>query len=842
MASLAHVLERLTGRAKNSDPAIRARAACGHFLRRTRAAERIAAATASVSLAWAFALGMAAVLLALDLVLAPGAHARALAALSLGATSATLLAAGLVTGLGRRFSDRWLARRIEERFPVLDGRLLALVSDRRRSPAVDAFAPGLAKDMEKLASVSVPSRARLHRSALLALIATVAATGAVAGYARRAPAQLGRAVQLLDEPDALPAARLLAVRPGTIKVVEGQTAAIEIGYAGEPREVKLLHLPRDGARRAEGREVPLTAVAFGRLAATLPPLIEDGCYQVVVDQERSPVFPIDVVHAPRVIQVAHREELPSYLEQEPREVFGGDVDAIEGTQILVRATTSSEPLRGKIRATWTGEGLIETIPLAVAGARTLEGSFVAKHGGTYKIDYEDATGLKGREGATFTVSVRPDLPPRAEILAPAGDREIPHAGAITVEYEVRDDHGLGSLALHVAVKGGKARKLSLPLKQGARVAKGKVVLAPKQLGLLPGDSMLYYVAAEDLKAPIPNRGASPPYVLVVEEDALLRQVLTGIESHEDEAFRSLEGAPAGAAPESEEELARNLEALRRLECLVNRQIDPSEAGKLDDPLEELGQSDQEDLSKALEDLDLDEEQFLQPPAQACQQCKKIADNSGKCPRCGRVNKCGTCGKPGHGRGCLAPKGDDAKGAKGQKGDPNKGQGAKGERAKGQKGARGPADPDGEGARSFMMRVARKDLVRRYREMLDKRRELLRKLAEQVALGRPISESLAQKLGPDGARLVDALKEMPLMGTPDAAPHQHALDTQKGRLVSGSRPMRIREEIPHDAVELAPRSEESPAPPGAPGATEAPAWDEELPAELRQVVRQYFKTR
>ncbi|MEZ0231077.1 MAG: hypothetical protein ACAI25_20850, partial [Planctomycetota bacterium] len=431
----------------------------------------------------------------------------------------------------------------------------------------------------------------------------------------------------------------------------------------------------------------------------------------------------------------------------------------------------------------------------------------------------------------------PDLPPRAEITAPAGDREIPHAGSLTVEYEVRDDHGLGSLALHVAVKGGKAKKLPLPLVAGARVSRGKFVLSPRQLGLLPGDSMLYYVAAEDRRAPLPNRGASPPYVLVIEEDPLLRQVLTGIDTREDEGFRAIESADPSGAPESEEELARNLDALRRLEQLVNRQVDPSDAGKpSDDPLEELSPSDQEDLSKALEDLDLEEEQFLQPPAQACQPCKKIAEASGKCGRCGRVDKCGTCGKPGHGRGCFAPKTDEEKNAKGDA----KGQGARGERAKGHKG-KGMGEAEGEGGRSYIMRVARKELVRRYREMLEQRRELLRKLSEQIALGRPLPDKLAQKLGPDAGRLMDALKNLPL-GTPDGSPLPHIADGPKGRVPTGSRTIRMREQIPQDALELTPRAEEVPPPGGAPGATQAPAWDEELPEELRQVVRQYFKAR
>ena len=75
------------------------------------------------------------------------------------------------------------------------------------------------------------------------------------------------------------------------------------------------------------------------------------------------------------------------------------------------------------------------------------------------------------------------------------------------------------------------------------------------------------------------------------------------------------------------------------------------------------------------------------------------------------------------------------------------------------------------------------------------------------------------------------------------PIPHATETQKGRIAIGSRStLKYREEIPKDSIELTPRSEESLAPAGTPGPTQAPAWDEELPPELRQVVRQYFKAR
>src|SRR5581483_11343175 len=137
MFDRARALATLLGRKAGSDPAARARAACASFLARARFAERLAAVETALFVAWT---ALAALLaLALDLALAPSGATRTLGALTGLAATSALLVLGVAVALFRRFSDRWLARRIEADAPLLDGRLLALVSDRRGSPAVSAF-------------------------------------------------------------------------------------------------------------------------------------------------------------------------------------------------------------------------------------------------------------------------------------------------------------------------------------------------------------------------------------------------------------------------------------------------------------------------------------------------------------------------------------------------------------------------------------------------------------------------------------------------------------------------------------------------------------------------------
>src|SRR5581483_10227405 len=204
MFDRARALATLLGRKAGSDPAARARAACASFLARARFAERLAAVETALFVAWTALAALLALALGLDLALAPSGATRTLGALTGLAATSALLVLGVAVALFRRFSDRWLARRIEADAPLLDGRLLALVSDRRGSPAVSAFAPGLASDLGRVRSVSKPARARLHRAALRALVATGSAVLVIALYEGRASAQLGRALSLLDEPAKAP--------------------------------------------------------------------------------------------------------------------------------------------------------------------------------------------------------------------------------------------------------------------------------------------------------------------------------------------------------------------------------------------------------------------------------------------------------------------------------------------------------------------------------------------------------------------------------------------------------------------------------------------------------------
>jgi hypothetical protein len=142
-------------------PRANPREACARFLASAGRADGAVRASAGLARVLGAALAAAAIALVLDLAVAPSAGARTAFAVALAGAPA-LAALGIVAAvLLRRSSDRWLARRAEERFPALDGRLAAVASAGDRAPlAVDSVAPEVARLLAEMKAADVPDRSR----------------------------------------------------------------------------------------------------------------------------------------------------------------------------------------------------------------------------------------------------------------------------------------------------------------------------------------------------------------------------------------------------------------------------------------------------------------------------------------------------------------------------------------------------------------------------------------------------------------------------------------------------------------------------------------------------------
>src|SRR5574341_543304 len=124
------------------------------------------------------------------------------------------------------------------------------------------------------------------------------------------------------------------------------------------------------------------------------------------------------------------------------------------------------------------------------------------------------------------LAIVPDAPPAVVVAVPGADTTAPLSLRQPLVADVRDDYGLSRVEIaswRVSQTGrvdAAVRETVPAAGAGDRViVQGELNL--EQRGLLPGDTLRYFVAAWD-NAPVPQRTASREYVLRLPSRAELR--------------------------------------------------------------------------------------------------------------------------------------------------------------------------------------------------------------------------------------------------------------------------------------------------------------------------------
>jgi len=213
---------------------------------------------------------------------------------------------------------------------------------------------------------------------------------------------------------------------------------------------------------------------------------------------------------------------PAYLARPDEPVVPGPepVSLPAGTRLTVRGRASG-PLAS---ARWAGPSAEGA--LAVRGDR-FEGAFVPRRSGTWTITLAPA----GGDGAPaplppLALAIVPDAPPAVAVAVPGGDTTAPMSLRQPLVADVRDDYGLSRVEI-VSWRVSQTGRVDAAVREtvtaagaGDRViVQGELNL--EQRGLLPGDTLRYFVAAWD-NAPVPQRAASREYVLRLPSRAELR--------------------------------------------------------------------------------------------------------------------------------------------------------------------------------------------------------------------------------------------------------------------------------------------------------------------------------
>ncbi len=451
---------------------------------------------------------------------------------------AIVLVVGLIAGLGyfawavvrplvSRVSALYAARTIEQADPDFKNSLITYLDLRRRREEIGASLLGAVEsravgDLTRVETDAVVNQTRLTRAFYALMAVVVLFCLYVVSTPKSIPDSVRRA--LLSDVARPTRTRLINVKPGDdpelSQVVAGSDVrfSAEVDLRGIRPDAIALHASIDGGRFFN--EIPFEPGKnlYDPWKATLPNVQVDTEYYLTGGDAVSKRYRLTVLPAPMVVGLTHDLQFPEYTGIAPRlGVEGGNVRAIEGTQVTVHAKTNQPARSAEIELNPVG-----TFPARVGteDPRAIHGSFRVSQTGSYKIHFETEDGKTNPDPVVYDVEALKDLPPSARFLRPVEPTvQVPANGSVTLQFEATDDFGVREATLHVR-QGDEILRPAVNYLEGKDPV-GKFaqtdMLDLVDLKVKPGARIEYWLAVRDSKQPQSNRVLSDRRVIEVIE-------------------------------------------------------------------------------------------------------------------------------------------------------------------------------------------------------------------------------------------------------------------------------------------------------------------------------------
>ena len=375
----------------------------------------------------------------------------------------------------------------------------------------------------------VPGNAIVDRSELIrigyVLAALVILFGAYRVLSPKDPFQTVARVaapwKAIDRPSR---AKIEEVVPGNVDIYRGQSVDIEAVVTGlrDDEAVELLFSTTDG--RIVDRTMKMMRSESGRrfqseLTTGSSGIQDDLIYSIRAGDAQTELYRVTVKDAPSIDIKRLTLTYPSYTKR-PEEQFEqqGDIAALEGTRVRIEAL-ANQPIRGASIELFDGESAepVKSLPMRHTGD-VAHGFLDLKFnpdGKTptyvgYQLRFTNDAGHRNPEPVRYQIDVIRDLPPLVEILNPRRrEIELPVNQRLMIEVRALDpDFALNDVRLHGAAGGLELLKHSFLTKPHEGQGIFVYQFRPDEIGLTPGDTLVYWAEAEDNRR-ISSEQASP---------------------------------------------------------------------------------------------------------------------------------------------------------------------------------------------------------------------------------------------------------------------------------------------------------------------------------------------
>jgi len=486
---------------------------CLASARRTWRLERFARGALVVLL---FAASATVAAFAVDNLLHLSLPLRWAVAVGLAAGGVYLTVRRVLAPMLERLNDWMVAVHIERHAEDLDNRLINAVQFRDEDVPQGsrgfrdmqlADAAEAAAHVEVAHTVNRHGLVRLAIAAGCALVAVCLYRGFLPRHFRNAA---GRYFQLSTF--VAPITRThLAVAPGDVRVFAGDDLVVEATTTGAvPRSARIEYRAED----EDAGSVAQMSFSGDAFVHTLRNITRGLRYRVRAGDAASREFRVTVATRPVLEEIEVTYQYPEYIGIDDLVIPGasGDVTTVKGARVTVTLRADRPLAAGTFRPP-SGNSQ----PVTVLADGRVAGSFLVAESGRYRMTFEDADGIPGKEPVVRPVTARDDAPPKVAVVSPGKDIEAMADEKVTVNIAATDDFGVRVVTLAAGLEGANepatigARRFD----PGTRQVQDGFVLDLAALDAKAGQTVRYSASADDGRGEPDGIGSSPFYVIRV---------------------------------------------------------------------------------------------------------------------------------------------------------------------------------------------------------------------------------------------------------------------------------------------------------------------------------------
>jgi hypothetical protein len=426
----------------------------------------------------------------------------------------------------RRVNAVYAALAIEQNLPSLKNSLVNLLLLRSSEAGASAAVIEAVEAQAATRLSHVDAEVHVDRSRLIRLgyiLLGVMAFAALYGFlSPKDPLQTFRRVFAPWSAVAAPTrVQISRVTPGDAEIFRDGQVPIEVMVHNlKDQPVELFYSSLDEQRRINNRRLELKQRSPGVFETLLPGgidgLQESVTYFVRAGDAESPVYNVTVLTPPAISVKQVEYKYPAYTGRERAPTTGGDIQALEGTEVTLLAESNQD-----IKEAWLDLNCDGRTDLRMStNGRTATVRFTLRMNSqpgegrrgehdSYQIRFVNTDLHENPHPIRYKINTIPDDPPQVAIVQPEQRQvEVPANGSLPLQVWAADpDFALSRVRLVAERESASGRLLfDLPLLEQEHRGefKTEVTLVPGEHQLQPGEVVLVRGIAFDNKQPQPN--------------------------------------------------------------------------------------------------------------------------------------------------------------------------------------------------------------------------------------------------------------------------------------------------------------------------------------------------